>query len=297
MRRHRLWTLGFLFVCCIAAARTLSPPQGVRVSTAQVQAQQAAQCYHGCPTLDPQWAQGSTIFVARDAYALDESTATKIPLWVAEHVTIDEITGSAQRGGFRADPLLERGQRAELTDYRETDAAGNHYDRGHQAPAGNHKRSQRRMDSTFYLSNMAPQQPGLNRKLWRHLEEVSRAWVRERGEAYEITGPIFWNGGSITPRRKYATIGPDRVAIPTHFYKIIVAPVEQGSTEYDAIAFVAENRVYDYDYPLQDLVKSIDWIEQRTGLNFMPGLTTPERKRLKTTKADFWPVTKGTRNE
>jgi endonuclease G len=263
------------------------------VSTAEVQAQQAAQCYRGCPTLSPQWAQGSTIYIARKAYALDESTATKIPLWVAEHVTIDEITGSAQRGGFRADPLLERGQRAELADYREIDAAGNHFDRGHQAPAGNHKRSQRRMDSTFYLSNMAPQQADLNRKLWRHLEEITRVWVRERGEAYEITGPIFWKGRSIMPRPTYATIGPDHVAIPTHFYKIIVAPVEQGSTEYEAIAFVAENRAYDNDFPLQNLVKSIDWIEERTGLNFMPGLRTAERKRLETTEADLWPITKG----
>ena len=31
------------------------------------------------------------------------------------------------------------------------------FDRGHMAPAGNHRSSQQAMDDTFFLSNMSPQ--------------------------------------------------------------------------------------------------------------------------------------------
>lgn len=42
--------------------------------------------------------------------------------------------------------------RAKLTDYR-----GSGFDRGHMAPASNHKESQEGMNQTFQLSNISPQ--------------------------------------------------------------------------------------------------------------------------------------------
>jgi endonuclease G, mitochondrial len=262
-----------------------SPAASPKKAVTTVAALQAPHCYQGCPTLKPQWQHGMIVQVARAAYALDESTATKVPVWVAEYVTAAEVTGDAERGGFAPDPLLTKGDRAELADYR-----GSGWDRGHQAPAGNHKASQARMDETFYLSNMCPQQPEFNRQFWRELEERTRAWVRERGEAYEITGPIFWNGKAITPKYAYETIGADQVAIPTHFYKIIVAPVERGSTEYEAIAFLAENRAYQRPFHFDHFIRSVADIEALTGLDFMPNLKGAEWTRLEKTEPDLWPV-------
>lgn len=42
--------------------------------------------------------------------------------------------------------------RSKLRDYYKSG-----YDRGHMAPALNHKSSQQDMDDTFYLTNMSPQ--------------------------------------------------------------------------------------------------------------------------------------------
>ena len=47
---------------------------------------------------------------------------------------------------------IERRFRSKLEDYR-----GSGFDRGHMAPAANHKRSQAAMDDTFTLTNMSPQ--------------------------------------------------------------------------------------------------------------------------------------------
>jgi hypothetical protein len=42
--------------------------------------------------------------------------------------------------------------RSKLSDFRRSG-----YDRGHMAPAMNHKSSQKDMDDTFFLTNMSPQ--------------------------------------------------------------------------------------------------------------------------------------------
>ena len=67
-----------------------------------------------------------------------------------------------QNSAFYADPGIEPRFRSKLEDYR---ASG--FDRGHLAPAANHKASQEAMDATFCLSNVCPQTgAGFNRDYW-----------------------------------------------------------------------------------------------------------------------------------
>lgn len=58
---------------------------------------------------------------------------------------------------------IERRFRSKLEDFR-----GSGYDRGHMAPASNHKTSQGTMDESFSLTNMAPQvRTGARRGAWQ----------------------------------------------------------------------------------------------------------------------------------
>jgi len=50
------------------------------------------------------------------------------------------------------------------------------------APAGDMKRSLKVMLESFYLSNMCPQTPGLNRGQWKTLEEKIRDFTRAEGK-------------------------------------------------------------------------------------------------------------------
>ncbi|MGB2986304.1 MAG: DNA/RNA non-specific endonuclease [Phycisphaerae bacterium] len=237
-------------------------------------------CPFGMPDTSTDWDHGPTHYVVREGYVLQHSALDKIPIWICERVTKEQLSGDAKRRNrFAADPYLSESQRAELVDYR-----GTGYDRGHQAPAGNQKKSQRLKDETFYLSNMAPQVPAFNRKVWRRLEEVTRSWVKDHlGDAYMITGGFFYDADEeddVTADGiiEYYVIGPGGVAVPTHFYKIVAAQDEQG--QWHAIAFVLENREYDRPYEFEDYVRSIDWVEERTGLDFMPELDPHSEKRL-----------------
>jgi DNA/RNA endonuclease G (NUC1) len=66
------------------------------------------------------------------------------------------------------------------------------YDRGHLAAAGNHRSSQKLVDQTFYLSNMAPQVGvGFNRDAWCKLERYVRRLTRTYDNVYCCTGPLY----------------------------------------------------------------------------------------------------------
>jgi endonuclease G len=109
---------------------------------------------------------GPTELIIRQGYVLEHSSLGKIPLWVCESVDADQLNGHlARTNRFMADPEL-KGPKAYPNDY-----ARSGYDRGHQAPAGNQTTNQELKDETFYMSNMAPQLPSLNRGIWKELEE------------------------------------------------------------------------------------------------------------------------------
>lgn len=253
--------------------------------TDQQQKQVARACFMGMPTKHGS-DLGPTEYVYRDGYVLEHSSLDKIPFWVCEHVRADQLGTDTDRSNlFQADGALH-GPKATPADYNRTG-----YDRGHQAPAGNEGKDQNLQNQTFFMSNMAPQLPALNRNSWKSLEELSRTWVKTYSEAYELTGPIFYdpkedNAATANGTISYYTIGKG-VAVPTHFYKIVV--VKDGAT-YKSIAFVMPNvATYKPPFHLEQYIQSVDWIEDHTGLTFMPALTAAQRIALKKNKSAMWP--------
>lgn len=201
----------------------------------------------------------SDALLCRTGFALSHDSATKSPRWVAQRMTPERLVAAVPRSDrFLPDPDLPKGQRAELEDYR---ASG--YDRGHMAPAADMRWSAQAMRESFYLSNMAPQiGAGLNRGIWSELESRIRQWVERRGELFIFTGPVFE-----TPVTKAQRIGPNAVAVPTHFYKIVFDPVR-----IETIAFVIPNAAQQ-GRRLEEFITSVRDIEHRTGLDFLNRIT------------------------
>ena len=223
MRRVR--AVGLLVLLLVVAPRFSPSALDTRLTPQELEYVRH-NCPFGMPTELSAWKHGAMTVIAREGYVLDHSAADKIPLWVCEGVSADQPQGDVvRRNRFRPDPKLPRGKRAELIDYRNSG-----YDKGHMAPAGDQKSRQDLADETFYLSNMAPQKPAFNRQVWEKLEEMVRCWARERSFVYVITGPIFYypTSGIEPGMLPNDTIGPDHVAVPTHFYKIVVAKHAQG---------------------------------------------------------------------
>lgn len=215
----------------------------------------------------------------REGYAIAQDARLKIPVWVQYELAPGDLGGDADRlGYFLVDGTIPRGSRSSDNDY---DNSG--YDRGHMAPADDMDRSDQVMRESFYLSNIAPQVgEQFNRQIWLRLEEAVRGWVQQRGTLTVITGPVFVpDGGVVT----YEAIGGNNVAVPTHFFKIVVDTKPVGGPE--ALAFMLPNEdLEDRSFDDDDFIVSIDDIELVTGLDFLSGLTTAEQKRVEREAAE-----------
>lgn len=238
--------------------------------TAAQQRQLTDNCLFGKPVANGAVDLGPTKMVFRDGYVLEHSSEAKVPYWVAEHSTKSELQGSLPRTNpFAPDPQLNGSPRAELADYR-----GSGFDRGHMCPNGNFKNDDRLRIETFFLSNMVPQVGrGFNQNVWADLEDKVRTWTRSRDESWIISGPMYFdpaeeNASTADGFVDIALIGDDEVQVPTHCYKIVVA--KRGGN-WESIAFVLENTFHS-DNDLSHYIQSIDWIEARTGFNFMPAV-------------------------
>lgn len=200
---------------------------------------------------------------------------TRNPYWVIEHFTPESLAtknGNRQGSIFKEDEQIPEIFRAKLADYFRSG-----YDRGHQAPAADSKFSQIAMDDTFYLTNMCPQVgQGFNRDYWAHFEFFCRDLAKEYNSVRVMTGPLYLpkqdpKDGKF--RVTYEMIGnPPNVAVPTHFFKLIVAekPLKKGMSQKMAVeAFVLPNEQISNDTKLTDFVVPINAIERSTGLNLL----------------------------
>ena len=132
------------------------------------------------------------------------------------------MDGSVNRDrfSFHEDKQLPACVRSILNDYRKSG-----FDRGHLAPAADHKDSEKSMKDTFLLSNISPQDPNLNRVYWAKLEKYVRELVYKHGKVTVVTGPLFLPKTRKDGKKfvSYQVIGNNNVAVPTHYFKIIRA--------------------------------------------------------------------------
>ena len=254
-------------------------------------AQQQAEVEHSCLDGLPQKTSpglGPTEFIFREGYVLEFSSVAKVPLWVCETVSSAQLDGPYHREGrFRSDPDL-KGPKSQSGDYTHSG-----YDRGHQAPAGDQTQNREQNAATFFMSNIAPQARTLNEGIWEKLEDRVRHWAREYGQVYVFTGPVFfdqptgtWDPSALT--HPAHAIGRDAVAVPTHFYKIVLAR-DHNDGQWRAIAFVLPNTDYTRPYLPENYRTTMQWIENHTGIRFIPEAEAGERRRLESEISQMWP--------
>ena len=226
---------------------------------------------------------GKGIVLTKQFYVILFDTTTLVPEWVAYHLTKENLQGKANRkDNFRPDLDLPEGKRSELEDYKKSG-----FDRGHMAPAADFKRSDEAMSETFFLSNMAPQQPKLNRGIWSKLEDQVRSLAETHGSIWIFTGPLYLDSldHRIAPKEH---IGPHNVAVPTHFFKAILCEHPDG--QHEMYAFVMKNQLEKLPGTSKDYVATVRRVEELSGLNFFHRLPDDEEKLLETTPVTAWPV-------
>jgi DNA/RNA endonuclease G (NUC1) len=148
-----------------------------------------------------------------DNFAVLYSQTSKTPLVVVERLNaaqLQDAKGEERTNQFYPDPRIPKSGRAELSDYRSQHPA---VDRGHQSPAADAP-NPNAMAQSFALSNMVPQDPTNNRKIWSKVESDVRKFAkRADGNVFVFTGPLFDSG--------HTTIGDNKVWVPTRLFKLV----------------------------------------------------------------------------
>lgn len=211
--------------------------------------------------------------IKHEGYTVSYNSEYKIANWVAYELTSQEAKSKkAERSNkFVPDPMLKDAT-ATNEDYTRTG-----YDRGHMAPAGDMKWSAKAMRESFYFSNICPQKPGLNRGIWKELEEQSRLWAMDNGKVLIITGPVISND--------MKRLGKNRVGVPPSFYKVICTVMNNKP---QAIAFLLENKDY-RNTSLRSMAISVDSAEKVTGIDFFPSFPDAVEKVMEASvNLDSW---------
>ncbi len=204
-------------------------------------------------------------YIKHSALFLEYAEDYEQAKWVAHILTPDVITGTAHRSNdFREDPLVTTGTAVEadyFLKFLQKDSTfkydGFGFDRGHLAPSADFRWSKKALSESYFYSNMSPQRPEFNRESWAELEGTMRGYIQDHPttQLYIVTGPVLKEGLPTIER------GVNKVAIPEMYFKVVL-DLKSGK----AIGFLMPNQKA--TYPLISFARTIDEVEEVTGLNF-----------------------------
>lgn len=184
-------------------------------------------------------------------------------------------------------------------------------------PAADFKSSQSLMDSTFTLANICPQVgAGFNRDYWARIESFCRRLVSQWDEVIMFSGPLYLPTKDPTDGKyyvKYQVIGePPGVAVPTHFFKVVLA-IKGSRADYDVqptyviekdeegsevsrreghsptavpkkiasiAAFIVPNNPIHENVPLQHFLVPISKVERLSGMSFTEFISAVSQSEL-----------------
>lgn len=145
------------------------------------------------------------------------------------------------------------------------------FDRGHLTPAADQKWSEKAMSDCFVMANICPQASELNSGAWNTLEKKERQWALRDSAIVIVAGPIYEK----TDTRR---IGPNRVRVPSAFFKVMIAPYADPPR---GIGFVYPNMHSPGN--MQNYSMTIDEVERITGFNFFSSLPDDIERQIEST--------------
>lgn len=245
--------------------QTPAPP-GQKPNSPITSAEDAQRVYlaFGNPSNATQNASNADNFLmVNNAYALSYNNSRGAANWVAWRISESDFGEAERQNDFRPDPNLPKN----FTRITPADFTGSGFDRGHLCPSADRSSSEQANSQTFFMTNMVPQTPDLNRQVWERLESYSRDLVRKSKVDLYVVAGCYGEKGRLKKK----------IAVPTNCWKVIVA-VPQGA---DFSSVNADTRVIAVDMPNSPGIGNADWrkfrttvraVEQRTNLNLLSNL-------------------------
>lgn len=213
--------------------------------------------------------------VEHEGYISCMSREFNVPSWVYHKVSSELLRGDKQTRGstYPKDDLYP----ALKTKAYE----GSGYDHGHLAPAADFKRDENLYQQSFLMTNMSPQHGCFNQKGWCMLESNVREWAKQRpaSEFYIFSGSIIDDN-----TQDWLCIGDVVVTVPSSFFKVVAE--RRNGKFVKGIAFLVPNGDINGN-EMETTRATIDEVEELTGLNFFPQISSTEESNLEKRIGDY----------
>lgn len=188
----------------------------------------------------------NAINICHTGYFTAYSPEVKMPLFVAWTLTSDHALGCNGRvGSFVNDPM------AGGKDIPPSSYIGSGFDKGHLADANDFNYDPALESQTFYMTNMTPQVPGMNRGPWKWVESATRDWAVEHKQVLVYAGPVISPFDS-----KFSSY---KIDIPKQYWKIVI-----DATTGQSISFLMDNSKFS-STQVPSTITSIHNIEAKVG--------------------------------
>lgn len=194
--------------------------------------------FAGCPNLYP---NNTPIVIDRTKelcnsfYVSLYSESKRAVILVSERFEIGQGDKVNRVNAFKADTRV-------ANPVRPTEYVGSGWDKGHLAAADNAD-TEGQMYQTFFMTNMTPQNPVLNRGQWKALETKVRAMAKNQ-QLWVLNIPVYPNSPQFM----------GTVPIPSGYWKIVIVGNKQQF-------FFADNtataQVKEYQTSLQKILANL----------------------------------------
>ena len=225
-------------------------------------------------------------------YILCYDPVRRVASWASYRLERRDIKSADRVNAFRSDSRIADAENPPCADY-----LGTPFDRGHLVPRNDMARSKNASVNTFFLTNMMPQYPSVNRGTWARLEQHVQAWARDYKVIHVLSGSIFDydNDGRPDPppparrtRKPSSSIG-----VPSQFYKAVLR--RRASGDLEAIVFLLPN-LGDKEFSLRSTSVAKDGYLRRhlttlaqvralTGVDLLPDLPAGTKASLEALKS------------
>lgn len=224
------------------------------------------------------WLNSSSSSTPVRNYSILFDTKNRIPYWVAYPMHPIYLGSADRTDAWEYDPIIP--QQYQPTLYSGWNTNG--LDRGHLLASADRNASRELNKTTFYFTNMAPQNHGMNGSTWADLETRVRYWCKQTAydTLYVVTGCIL----PVPPEQITYTKDNNgqQSAIPKYLYKALLRK-NIAKNSYTSIAFKMENKNTGITY-INSAVSVAD-LEKETGFTFFPSLPSEVAATVKQNKS------------
>ena len=188
-----------------------------------------------------------------------------VSVWVAYPLNRALIGSGSRSNAWSLDPLLPYNMQPNLTG----GSYGGGWTRGHQIPSADRLNYAANV-STFYGTNMTPQDYNFNSYIWADLEGRIRTYSSTADTLYVVTGCVL-DGSTRTSGNSSGF----SVKVPAAYFKAVLQKSTSsslGHKGYRAAAFYLPHDTSIANGNFLDYLISVDELEKRTGIDFFVNL-------------------------